>query len=119
MLRLVNKILLLSLLLVMPIQGIAASVSHMLCAAPPAAGTMDMGHQHDGAIAAHEHDHGDSGNNDSSAGHAGHLSCHQLSSALPSVAVTIFASNLPVFVPTIFVLPSLFFPEQLQRPPLA
>lgn len=118
-LRLGKKILIIALLLVMPLQGFAASLSHLLCSSSSAAEQTLSGHHHDAgddSIAPHDRD---DGGNDSGKSHAGHLSCHQLSSALPSVAVTVCASNLSVFVPTIFVLPSLFFPEQPQRPPLA
>ncbi len=115
-----RKILVL-LLLVMPLQGFAASLSHLLCSPSSSAiETTSSSYHHDGdsnEVASHEHNDNDSGNSNDS--HAGHLSCHQLSSALPDIAVTVFAGNLSVFVPTIFVLPSLFFPEQLQRPPLA
>ena len=114
-----RKILLL-LLLVMPLQGFAASLSHLLCLPSSAIETTGSSYHHGGDsnnVSPHDHNDSDSGNSNDS--HAGHLSCHQLSSALPDIAVTVFAGNLSVFVPTIFVLPSLFFPEQLQRPPLA
>ena len=115
-----RKILVLVLLLVMPLQGFAASLSHLLCSASSAIETTGSSYHHGGdsnEVTPHDHNDSDSGNSNDS--HAGHLSCHQLSFALPDIAVTVFAGNLSVFVPTIFVLPSLFFPEQLQRPPLA
>jgi len=119
-LKLAKKILIMTLLLVMPLQGFAASLSHLLCSSSSANEKPGSSHHHGGdsnEVTLHEHN--DSGNSNDSNSHAGHLSCHQLSSALPSVAVTVCAGNLSVFVPTIFVLPSLFFPEQPQRPPLA
>lgn len=116
--RLGNKILVVALLLVMPLQGFAASLSYVLCSSSSAIEKTGSGHHHGGDgsdVTPHEHnDSGSSSNNSNS--HAEHL---QLSFALPSVAVTVRAGNLPVFTPTIFVLPSLFFPEQPQRPPLA
>lgn len=118
--RLGKKILVMALLLVMPLQGFAASLSHLLCSSSSAIEKTVSSHHHGGdSNEGTPHEHNDSGSSNDNNSHAGHLSCHQLSSALPSVAVTVSASNLPVFVPTISVLPSLFFPEQPQRPPLA
>ncbi|MBX9812177.1 MAG: hypothetical protein K2Y16_11295 [Burkholderiales bacterium] len=106
------------MLLVMPLQGVAASLSHLLCSPPSAAEQMVSGHHHDvGGDNVTPHDHDDSSSNDSSKSHAGHLSCHQVSSAIPSVTVAVFVSNLSVFEPAVFILSSLFFPERPQRPP--
>ena len=115
-----RKIALLLLLLLMPIQGIAASVSHLLCASSSAAEPMDMGsgHHHDDSVAAQEHDH-EGSSNDGNNNHAGHLSCHQVSSGIPSITVLAFVSDLPVYHPSSFTSPNLFFPEQPQRPPRA
>ncbi len=116
--KLGRRILVLALLLVMPLQGFAASLSHLLCSSSSAIEKTISSHHHGGdSNDVTSHEHNDSGSSNDS--HAGHLSCHQLSSALQGVAVTVCAGNLSVFVPTIFVLPSLFFPEQPQRPPLA
>ena len=119
--RLGKKILIMALLLVMPIQGIAASVSHLLCASSSAAEPMDMGsgHHHDGSVAAQEHDLEGSSSNNGNDTHAGHLSCHQVSSAIPSITVLTFVGDLPVYHPPSFTSPSMFFPEQPQRPPRA
>lgn len=118
--KLGRRILVLALLLVMPLQGFAASLSHLLCSSSSAIEKTDSSHHHDGdGSEVTPHEHNDSGSSNDGNSHAGHLSCHQLSSALPSVAVTICANNPPVFIPMTFVLPSLFFPEQPQRPPLA
>lgn len=121
-LRLGNKILIIAMLLVMPLQGIAASLSHLLCALPSAAELMDMpsGHHHDDSIAVQKHNHEGSGtNDDDNNNHATHLSCHQVSFGIPSITVLAFASALPVYHPSSLTSPSLFFPEQPQRPPRA
>ena len=115
--RFLKKLVFALLIAVLPLQGYAASLSSLLCSsssaiekAVPVINTV-AGNE----VTLHEHNDSGSSSNDS---HAGHLSCQQLSSALLNVAVTVCASDLSVFVPTIFVLPSLFFPEQPQRPPL-
>lgn len=113
--RLGKILLIMALLLVMPLQGVAAALSHVLCSS--AAEQTLSGHYHDAgdnSIAPHDHNDDNSGNN-----HASHLSCHHASPAMSSVTATIFASDPPVFEPAIFFFPSLFFPEQPQRPPLA
>lgn len=124
MLKLGRKILVLALLLVMPLQGVAASLSHLLCSSPSGIEDMSAGHHHGGgndAATPHQHNDGTGSNdgNDNGKSHAGHLSCHQCSAAMPSVTVAVFASTPPVFGSAIFSFPSLFVPEQPQRPPLA
>jgi hypothetical protein len=107
----------LTLLLVLPLQGVAATLSHLLCSSSPAVEHMSSGQHHDGGNddgIAREHESSDTG-----PGHAGHLSCHQVSSAPPTLSVMVFAGDLPVYEPAIFSAPSLFVPEQPQRPPLA
>ncbi len=118
--RLGKKILMIALLLVMPIQGIAASVSHLLCASSSATEPMDTGsgHHHGDSVAAQEHDH-EGSSNDGNDTHAGHLSCHQVSSGIPSITVLTFVGDLPVYHPSSFTSPNLFIPEQPQRPPRA
>jgi len=118
--KLGRKILILALLLVIPLQGVAASLSHLLCSS--GIENVNAGHHHgDGGndAAPHQHDESTGSNDDSGNSHAGHLSCHQASPAMPSFPAAVFASDLPVFEPTIFSFPSLFIPEQPQRPPLA
>ncbi|HSN40560.1 MAG TPA: hypothetical protein VLT92_10215 [Burkholderiales bacterium] len=113
MFRLGRKILFLALLLVMPLQGITASLSHLLCAPSSGMTHMDAGHHHDdGGNTLHPQD-GKSGATD----HAGHLSCHQSPSGMPSIVVHALAGDLAIYNPSSFTSPDLFFPEQPQRPP--
>ncbi|MBI4194216.1 MAG: hypothetical protein HY526_03960 [Betaproteobacteria bacterium] len=108
---LIRKLAALLLLLVIPLQGVAAfSVSAMEC--PPAV-----------AGAAHP-SNGDDGTDQKSDGDAvktffEHFFCHQLSSVIPGIPATGAPPDLPVFEPSISLLSSLFFPEQPQRPPLS
>ncbi len=120
-LRLVKKILILSLLLVMPIQGIAASVSHFICESPANAepSTMTSNPHHGNSATAQAYDHQDSANSDGNNDYAGHLSCHQVYSGMPSITVLTFANDLHVYLPSSFTSPNLFIPEQPQRPPRA
>ena len=102
MMSLVGKFVLLFALLVMPLQGVAASLSALFC--PPAvAAATDSPDGDDGAV-----------NNVSE-----HFFCHQLHSAIPVVPAPAAIPDLPVFEPSISLLSSLFFPEQPQRPPFA
>jgi len=102
------------LLLVLPLQGLAASLSHLLCA-PPAAGETAQGdHPHDRGHASHDQD-----GTDSDTGNAGHLACHQLLSGLPSVAVTGPPGFTTAFAPVDARSPALHFLEQPQPVPLA
>jgi len=120
-LKLAYKILILTLLLVMPIQGIAASVSHLLCESPASAEPSNpgSGNHHGNNAAAQAHDHQDSANNEGNNDYAGHLSCHQASTGIPSIMVLTFVDDLPVYLPSSFTSPRLFIPEQPQRPPRA
>jgi hypothetical protein len=112
-----DKVILLLAVLVMPLQGVAASLSHLLCpshAAIELTTLMHAGGQHgdDGGVA---HGHGDSGS--TSSDQVEHLSCHQSAIAIPSVELAVFTGVLPVFEQVIVVTPDPFFPEQPRRPP--
>jgi len=48
-----------------------------------------------------------------------HFFCHQLSLGIPASPAAAAASDFPVFETSISILPSLFFPEQPQRPPFS
>lgn len=116
-----RKILILALLLVIPLQGVAAPLAHLMCSSPSGVEHVNAGDHHGGGDHAASHHPDDSAGNtgDSGNSHAGHSSCHQASPAIPSVSAAVIASALPIFEPVTFLFPSLFFPEQPQRPPLA
>lgn len=117
-----RKILILALLLVTPLQGVAAPLAHLMCSSPSGVEHMNAGHHHGDSAdhaAPHQHDDGAGSNDSSGNGHSGHSSCHQASPAITNFPAAVFASAPPVFEPAIFSFPSLFIPEQPQRPPLA
>jgi hypothetical protein len=113
-----RKILILALLLVTPLQGVAAPLAHLMCSSPSGIENMNAGHHHGGGDPAASHHHDDSTGSTGDS-HAGHSSCHQASPAMPSFPAVVIASAPPIFEPVAFQFPSLFFPEQPQRPPLA
>ena len=110
------KVLALSLMLILPVQGIAAALGPILCASSD-------GHQ---SMAAHTHVHGDDGaththdNQDSPVsdeGASGHLCCHHFSAGIP-VAFEDLLDLTPTLASRSVVPPhALFVPEQPQRPP--
>lgn len=115
MFKIGRKIFVLALLLVISAQGIAASLSHVFCDQPASAEHASPGHSHgsDKSASPHQHNEGDY-----AADYAGHhLSCHQSSSGIPSMISIAFVDDLPVYQPSSFSSPRLFFPEQPQRPP--
>ncbi len=113
-------------LAVMPLQGIAATLTVLLChgdaqahAAHAAASHGHGGHSHYDAAAVPEQP-GATGGDDGSAADMSpfHLCCNLTASAPPMVTVT---SDLPEFSVRMFVpgtLHDLFVPDQPQRPPL-
>jgi hypothetical protein len=142
-----RKLLMMVLLMVMPLQGVAAAIHAIACApASYHAGTMsEMQADHSGdhhshathtAHAADEgpaghavqttpdahalHDHGtpqQHSGSDSDANYAGHLCCHHAASAATFTLLTIGNTDLPVYLSSLSLLETLFFPEQPQRPP--
>jgi len=112
-----SRIALFLAVLVMPLQGMAASLSHLFCLSPTAAElTFQNYPEHDtgGSVGAHRHGDNVGGN---PADHVEHLSCHQSAIGIPSIALAAFAGVVPVFEPAIFIAPDPFFPEQPTRPP--
>jgi hypothetical protein len=104
------KKLALIVLLLPPLQGLAATLSAFTCYS---------GNAHQGTIGAHQHDGGTSHEHDEETGadHSGHLNCHHFFSSIPApVAVTV-PSDIPAFESSISLLFTLFVPERPQRPP--
>jgi len=99
-------------LLLLPLQGLAATLSAFNCVSGDAHQTTTHTHSHDGGLP-HEHD-GETGQDPS-----GHLGCHHLYSAMPPVMGVSIPSDIPAFESSIFLLFTLFVPEQPRRPPRA
>jgi len=115
------RILTLSLLLILPIQGAAAALGPIVCALSEGHRSMGMdGHSHsdhsDGSTS-HSHDNSDGPVSDEGA--SGHLCCHHFSAGVP-VAFEKLPDLAPTLVSRSIVLShKLFVPEQPQRPPRA
>jgi len=105
-----RKLAVLVLLLVMPLQSVAASLSVLQCPAAEAGATRSS-NTDDGA--------GQERDGDGVKTFFEHFFCHQLSSGIPVSPAAAAAPDIPVFDSSIFILPSLFFPEQPQRPPFS
>jgi hypothetical protein len=117
------KFVLLLALLVLPLQGMASALSSLVCtghdtAADAAVETSDGHHHaaaHDDAVV-HDHSVGGTGGNANS-DHSNHLCCHHFASAAPAAVDKAPNTDLPVFVPALSSLETLFVPEKPQRPP--
>jgi hypothetical protein len=121
----IRKWVLAAALAVMPLHGIAATLTVLVCHgdAQTHATHASASHGHDESQhhAAHQHGNGAADSDDGSATGSSsvHLCCNLTASAPPSMTVP---TALPAFPVQTFVLDSLhdlFFPDQPQRPPLA
>jgi hypothetical protein len=114
----IRKLVLAAALLVMPLQGVAATLAVLLCHGDAQAHTSHSAHH--GESDHSSHSHGDSSHEDGNAPSLSfHLCCNLTASAPASVTV---AAYLPQFPIQSFALDSLhdsFVPELPQRPPLA
>ena len=110
-------------LLLLPLQGLAASLAAYTChsgttehatsnAHADDHGTSQTSHTHDDA-APHQHD-GDAGGDRS-----GTLSCHHVFSGMPAAMALTRPAELPDFESSISLFSTLFVPELPQRPPRA
>ncbi len=103
------------LLVVMPLQGIAASLTESLCssASSPMQIQAPGDHNHDShAGVPHEHDGSETST------YSGHLCCHHFFAAIPVVAPDAGATERPAFDPQHRYSVRLHFPEQPQPVPV-
>lgn len=110
-----KKFILLSLLVVMPLQGIAAEIAAVNCD-----GKEPQRAAHDFGLNAGEESAGAPTNDDSVAPGVklGGDCCHQLGANAPVILVSASAPELPGWLLPAYDLLNLFIPEQPQRPPL-
>ena len=119
----IRRYLLIALLLIIPIQGVAAAVHAFACgpdSSPAVASTEHSEHKH-GHMIAGEHDGAHQHDQQSGKGagdHPQHQCCHQVS-AVPTVYVSPAPADLPVYLSYPSVLELTFVLEQPQRPPRA
>jgi hypothetical protein len=109
-----RKKLALIVLLLLPLQSVAASFTALTCYSDHAqqSQTHDHGtsHSHDASTS---HQHGDESGND----HSGHMNCHHVFSGMPMTVMLSAPSELPAFESSISLFLTLFVPERPQRPP--
>lgn len=108
-------------LAVMPLQGIAATLSFLLCHGEAQAHETHGGQSHDhGTAAGGHHDHkagGDEGS--SSVAVPYHLCCHFAVTAPLDVTLALPQQDFPLLALAPERLHNLFIPDRPQRPPLA
>jgi hypothetical protein len=105
----VRKLAAFILLLLIPLQGAATPMLSVLQCSPAAAGAAYSPNSDDEAAQKQ-------GDVDGKAIHDPFF-CHQSVSGIPVIPRLSAMSDLPVFVPSVSLLSSLFVPEQPQRPP--
>lgn len=105
----IRKLAVLALLLLLPLQGVAATLAAMRCLPFDAR----MVQQSDGDDTA-----GQENDRDTANVLADRLFCGQLSSAPPVASSATAPADLPAFESALSLLATLFFPEQPHRPPL-
>jgi hypothetical protein len=119
----VKKIVLAAALLVMPLQGVAATLAVLLCHGDAQAHASHSAHQGEGDHSAHSngaaHSHGDNHHEDGNAQSVSfHLCCNLTASAPATVTVAAYLPDFPVQHFTPDSLHDSFVPELPQRPPL-
>lgn len=104
-------------LLLLPLQALATSLSAFTCLSGAAHHSTTDPHDH--GHGAHANDDGAPHQHDSdpSADHSGHLNCHHVFSGMPAAMVVNVPAELPEFESAISLLFTLFVPERPQRPP--
>lgn len=103
-------------LAVLPLQGMAAAFSSIVChdgLGDPVATVTHAGGGH--GHGAEHHSPSDDGQESG----VDHASCHPLTPVLPVVSLPATAADFPVWAPASHALPDLFIPDRPQRPPLA
>ena len=115
----IRKLALLALLLVLPLQGMAAVIGPLMC--------LNGGEHHSTQTASHDHEHdaghqkaGAQDSSDKSGGDlTGHLECHHVFSGVPVSFESAPRCDLPIYQTTLSLLATLHIPELPQRPPRA
>lgn len=113
-----KKLVLVLALAVMPLQGVAATLSVLLCQGDAQAHAVHAQDTHDDPEHGMHHDgHPDEGGATSPSAH--HPCCNATASAPPVMTPRVAAPRFPVGALAPDLLHDLFVPEQPQRPPLA
>lgn len=104
------------LLLILPLQGLAAALTPILCHSDEQQQTAVSVQTHGSDSSSHEEP---TSNHDGKAGtgYSGHLCCHHPVGAMPATFAAFADSGPSTYVSLPQVWPSLFSPEQQLRPP--
>ena len=116
-----RKLVLALALAVLPLQGVAATLTVLLCHGETQqhAEHADVGHDH-GQGAAHAAHHGEAPTDDNAGASAAyHLCCNVTVSAPSAIALPAVTPDFLALAVTLSPLHDLFVPELPQRPPLA
>jgi len=107
------------LLFVLPVQGMAVVVKSVFCGpdAHSQAGHAHH-HEHDGGSGASHHHPGDGGAGGSHSD-GNHLSCHNVSAAMPTFTPALAPEAAPALHSSLTPLSECYQPERLLRPPLS
>lgn len=109
-----RKLVLVLALAVMPLQGVAATLSNLICHDKQMHALHDQdSHDHSVNRDSHQDEGGTTGN------HANHPCFHYTVSAPPVVTLPAAQPDFPVRASVLHDLHDLFIPERPQRPPLA
>ena len=114
-----KQLVLAAALAVMPLQGVAATLSALLCHGEAHAHAMHAGDSHDHDAHQDGH-HGNPQGDDGTTSHSVyHLCCHFTVSAPAAVTLTVSLPDFPMRAYAPDPLHDLFVPDRPQRPPLA
>jgi len=113
-----NRLILAAALAVMPLQGMAETLSFLLCHGEAQTHAMhaDSNSGHDTQPEGH---HGNDASSDAAGGSVYHQCCNFTATALVAMTQTFSSPDFPVLAFTPDTLHDLFVPDRPQRPPLA
>ena len=116
-----KRLVLAAALVVMPLQGMAATLAVLICHGDAKAHAMheQPSHDHDAGAAHHDHDATDSRDGGASGNALFHLCCNLTAVAPPIAAQPAAPAEFPLRALAPDSLHDLYFPDQPQRPPLA
>jgi hypothetical protein len=124
---LLQKFALVALMLLLPLQGLAAATAPVLCLGDNSHHSAKASVEHPpatdkGQHAAHEHgtsqhDHSNAPANSSGGEHAANLCCCHFAAVAPVTIETLPQADLPIYQSSLSFLATLHIPELPQRPP--
>jgi hypothetical protein len=112
-----RKYVLLALMLMVPFQGLAATLHALSCVEHDGQAAVASGHAHAGANHGASHHHHPDESTGGGGDHSAYQCCHHYTSAAAPKLGSGTDAELPPFQSSISLLETLFFPEQPQRPP--